>query len=374
MTEVVIDARGLSKQFSRTDQAGYGAWLRALGRQTLATGNPVLRDVSLRVCRGDAIAVLGENGAGKSTLLKIIAGLLQPDAGSVSKTGSIGAMLELGVGFDEQMSGRDNALQACQLAGMSAAAAAAAMPELESFAELGEAIEEPVGHYSSGMAMRLGFAVMTVTCPQVLISDEVLAVGDESFQKKCIAWVESYLADGGTLLLVSHSLYHVQRLCSQAIWLHLGVVKSSGDVFAVSQDYLAFHEQKLDQSGVAGGSEEVAIDDLQLTLPQGDHWTDTQITAKASSAAEGSALQVRWQLGRLDGAVISAGSLPFEAALSWTIELPGTWLPGNLRLDVWPQDAAGNRRGRTLRRMIRITGRAREFGTVRLPHRWLHHD
>ncbi|MEM7706977.1 MAG: ATP-binding cassette domain-containing protein [Pseudomonadota bacterium] len=368
----MISVGGIHKRFAAADRGG--AWLRALAGRSPATGIEVLKEVSLTVARGESVAILGENGAGKSTLLKIVAGLLSPDAGEVHIEGSVGAMLELGVGFDEHLSGRDNALQACQLAGMTQAQAQASLAQVESFSGLGDALAEPVSHYSSGMVVRLGFAVMTATEPDVLISDEVLAVGDESFQKKCITWVESYLAQGGTLLLVSHSLYHVQRLCSRAIWLHEGQVKASGDVFDVSQDYLAFHEQKLGESLQAFTGDQVRLERFSLTVPASDCWTDAELIVETQLEGGFDNHRLRWQLGRLDGAVIGSGSLPCRNYLRWEIRLPGTWLPGNLRLDAWPVDAEGQRCGRTQRRMVRVPGRAREFGTLRLPYRWLEHD
>ncbi len=368
----MISVSGIHKQFAELDRGG--SWLRALVGRSAAPGLEVLKGVSLDVGRGESVAILGENGAGKSTLLKVVAGLLSPDAGVVKVDGTVGAMLELGVGFDEHLSGRDNALQACQLAGMTLAQAQDSLAKVEAFSELGEDLAQPVSHYSSGMVVRLGFAVMTATQPDVIISDEVLAVGDESFQKKCITWVESYLAQGGTLLLVSHSLYHVQRLCSRAIWLHQGQVRASGDVFEVSQDYLAYHEKKLSQSMQTVAGEALRLENFTLAVPDGDCWTDAQLVAETQIKGGNAEHSLRWQLGRLDGAVIGSGSLPCQDHLRWEIQLPGTWLPGNLRLDAWPVDADGERCGRTQRRMVRIPGRAREFGTLRLPHRWLGHD
>ncbi len=383
MTQPVILVEGVSKQFSLSRRSGAGAWWRTLtGSPNLPNdqqGQQVLDDVSLSVSRGDAIAILGENGAGKSTLLKIIAGIIRPDQGSVSKSASVGAMLELGAGFDDQLTGRENALAACQLAGLSAKRAQSSIAQIGSFAELGSALDEPVGHYSSGMVVRLGFAVMTATCPDVLISDEVLAVGDESFQKKCIAWVEGYLSDGGTLLLVSHSLYHVQRLCSKAIWLHQGAIRVSGDVFSVSQQYLAYHEKKLDSACLDVDIDAVSLEKLELQLSTDTGWTDSSIEVCADLMCnDGSepppSTQLVWQLGRLDGAVISGGSVAYSSTIRWKMFLPGTWLPGNLRLDVWPANAQGQRLGRAMRRMIKINGKAREFGILRLPHRWLAND
>ncbi|MBL4772915.1 MAG: hypothetical protein JKX98_04755 [Alcanivoracaceae bacterium] len=116
------------------------------------------------------------------------------------------------------------------------------------FADIGKYIDQPVKNYSSGMVVRLGFSVITVTKPELLITDEVLAVGDTDFQRKCIAWIDNYLKGGGTLLLVSHSIYHVQKLCKNAIWLENGKIKKSGDSFIVSQEYQSFYEKKIDEN------------------------------------------------------------------------------------------------------------------------------
>ena len=118
------------------------------------------------------------------------------------------------------------------------------LPEIIEFADIGRYIDEPVKHYSSGMVVRLGFAVIASMKPDLLITDEVLAVGDESFQKKCVQWMQDYLAGGGTLILVSHSMYHIQKLCRHACWLRNGELAMAGDVFDVTQAYLAYHEGK----------------------------------------------------------------------------------------------------------------------------------
>ena len=157
----------------------------------------VLEGVSFEVQPGESLAVIGENGAGKSTLLKLLTGVLTPSAGSVSTRGSIGALLELGAGFHPELSGRDNVRLSAALHGLDAATLAAKLPEIEAFADIGAYLDEPVKHYSSGMVVRLGFAVVAAVRPQLLITDEVLAVGDENFQRKCIRWLDEYLATGG---------------------------------------------------------------------------------------------------------------------------------------------------------------------------------
>ena len=175
-----------------------------------------LSDISLEIRRGESFGLVGVNGAGKSTLLKIIAGVTKPSSGEMRITGRIGALLELGTGFHPDYTGRENIYLATALMGLSKNQTQEKIDEILAFADIGEFIDHPIKHYSSGMSIRLGFAVATSVRPDVLITDEVLAVGDESFQRKCIRWIEHYLSDGGTLLLCSHVMYHIQKLCRQA--------------------------------------------------------------------------------------------------------------------------------------------------------------
>src|SRR5947209_5180107 len=203
-----------------------------------------LDGVSLSLEKGESLGIIGENGAGKSTLLKIICGVIKPTRGMIAVNGRVGALLELGSGFHPEYTGLANIELAAALLGLSSDEIAAKRDEIIAFADLGDHIREPIKHYSSGMVVRLGFAVATALSPDILITDEVLAVGDESFQKKCISWMERYLADGGMLLLCSHSMYHVQKLCRHALWLNKGRVERYGPSTEVTQAYLAFHEEK----------------------------------------------------------------------------------------------------------------------------------
>ena len=205
----------------------------------------VLDGVSIEIRPGESLGVIGENGAGKSTLLKILGGVLAPTRGSMDVRASIGALLELGAGFNPELRGRDNIDMAGTLMGFSPRALAGKMDEIIEFADIGRWIDEPVKHYSSGMVVRLGFALVAARRPQLLITDEVLAVGDEAFQRKCIRWIEEYLAGGGTLMLVSHSMFHVQKLCSSALWLDHGHQRGYGDVHEITQAYLAFQERRI---------------------------------------------------------------------------------------------------------------------------------
>ena len=203
-----------------------------------------VEDISINIRRGQSWGIIGENGAGKSTLLKIIAGVVKASRGTIAIQGRISALLELGTGFHPEYSGRDNIFLASALMGWTRAETHAQLDAILSFADIGTHIDQPVKTYSSGMVVRLGFAVATSLSPDLLVTDEVLAVGDESFQKKCLRWMEDFRARGGTLLLCSHSMYHVQSLCQQTMWIHDGKMRMQGESFEVTQAYLAYHEAK----------------------------------------------------------------------------------------------------------------------------------
>ena len=266
---------GVGKDYAKVESRGgrlrlVADLLRGRGARTVFRA---LDGVSLTMRRGESLGVIGENGAGKSTLLKIIAGVVKPTRGVVAVNGRVGALLELGSGFHPDYTGLANIDLAAALLGLTPSEIAAKRDEIVTFADLGAHIDDPIKNYSSGMVVRLGFAVATALTPDILITDEVLAVGDESFQKKCIAWMENYLAHGGTLLLCSHGMYHVQKLCSNALWLKDGCVARYGSAADVTQAYLAYHEEKAAGTkapttavaAAAGGI--YAITSLALTPP-----------------------------------------------------------------------------------------------------------
>ena len=232
----------------------------------LQTGSLVLKNIELEIKKGESLAIIGKNGAGKSTLLKIISGVIRSTTGTVKVNGSIGALLELGSGFHPEYTGRENLKMSAALAGIKDKNLKIKISKMIEFADIGEYIDQPVKNYSSGMVVRLGFSIVTVTNPEILITDEVLAVGDTEFQRKCIAWIDDYLKNGGTLLLVSHSIYHVQKLCKHAIWLENGKIKKQGDSFTVSQEYQSFYEKKKSDVVVKGDKDSTNyhIDELKL--------------------------------------------------------------------------------------------------------------
>jgi lipopolysaccharide transport system ATP-binding protein len=205
---------------------------------------PALSEVSFELARGGALGIVGENGAGKSTLLKIVAGTTHPTSGSVARDGVVASILELGMGFHPEFTGRENARMNAALLGLTSAELRERLPEIQEFAELGEFFDRPVRTYSSGMILRLAFSVATHVDAQVLIVDEALAVGDGYFQKKSIDRITDFHKRGGTLLFCSHALYYVALLCDRAIWLREGRVASAGPALLVVRAYETFLQEK----------------------------------------------------------------------------------------------------------------------------------
>ena len=208
----------------------------------------VMQDVSFTVNPGEAVGIIGINGAGKSTLLKMITGTTQPTTGSVHLTGRVAALLELGMGFHPDFTGRQNAFMAGQLLGYRVEEIAALMPEIEAFAEIGDYIDQPVRVYSSGMQMRLAFSVATAHRPDILIVDEALSVGDAYFQHKSFDRIRDFRKQGTTLLIVSHDKAAIQSLCDRAMLLNAGRLAMEGEPEAVMDYYnalLADHQNQI---------------------------------------------------------------------------------------------------------------------------------
>lgn len=221
----------------------------------------VLQDIDFIVNPGEAVGIIGINGAGKSTLLKMITGTTQPTAGGVQITGRVAALLELGMGFHPDFTGRQNAFMAGQLLGYGIEEIAKLMPEIEAFAEIGEYIDQPVRVYSSGMQMRLAFSVATAHRPDVLIVDEALSVGDAYFQHKSFARIRDFREKGTTLLLVSHDKAAIQSICDRAILLNAGRLALEGEPEAVMDYYnalLAGHQnQQVHQLSLSDGKQRI---------------------------------------------------------------------------------------------------------------------
>ena len=200
----------------------------------------VLKDVSFEVKKGESWGIIGTNGSGKSTLLKLISGILKPYKGQVLINGSIAPLIELGAGFDGELTARENIFLNGAVLGYKRDFMKEHFDEIVDFAEIRDFLDMPIKNYSSGMSARLGFAIATVVQPDILICDEVLAVGDYAFQQKCEKRMTSMRDNGTTLLYVSHNIDSVRYVCDQALWLNKGDVKDAGPVDRVADEYMKF--------------------------------------------------------------------------------------------------------------------------------------
>jgi lipopolysaccharide transport system ATP-binding protein len=345
-----------------------------------------LDGVSFSMRRGESLGIIGENGAGKSTLLKVVAGVIQPTRGRVAVTGRVGALLELGSGFHPEYTGLANIDLAAALLGLAPSELGAKRDEIIAFADLGDHINDPLKQYSSGMVVRLGFAVATALSPDVLITDEVLAVGDESFQKRCIAWIERYLGSGGTLLLCSHSMYHIQKLCTHALWLKDGRVERYGVAADVTQAYLAYHEEKDARAKRPVGEDRAAA--------SGWYAINALSVEPHDTLEQGGALTVRGEvfspddrtpvvligIVRADGTPVYGVATDMENAppqridanrYAFALTFPDVaLLPGRYQLRAHALDPEGVRLFDNVEHTFTVTGVTRELGFVRLPHQW----
>jgi len=230
----------------------------------------VLQDVTFAVRAGEAVGIVGINGAGKSTLLKMIVGTTFPTTGNVSITGRVAALLELGMGFHPDFTGRQNAIMAGQLLGYSIEQITSLMPEIEAFSEIGEYIDQPVRVYSSGMMVRLAFSVATAIRPDVLIVDEALSVGDAYFQAKSFSRIREFRERGTTLLFVSHDKNAIQSICDRAILLNAGKLELISDPVAVFDYYTAMLADRtavsIKQSYSSDGKSQTESGSLEATI------------------------------------------------------------------------------------------------------------
>jgi len=239
MNTSILDVMGLEKCFHSyaRERHRFMAWI-GLGKQGPGA-KKVLENISFRIAPGEAVGVIGENGAGKSTLLKLIAGTMRPTRGTIRVDGTVSAILELGMGFNGEFTGRRNAYHAAALLGFSRADAGGALEEICRFSELGGHFDQPVRTYSSGMRMRLAFSVATARRPDILIVDEALSVGDAYFQHKCMQRIRAFREAGTALLFVSHSQHALRMLCSRGLLLEHGRLVMDADAASVIDYYRA---------------------------------------------------------------------------------------------------------------------------------------
>ena len=392
MTKPLVRIEGVSKFYPRVHRPGerLRAFASVLAGRTTGEGAEVLHDISLEVHPGQSFGIIGENGAGKSTLLKILTGVISPSNGTVEVNARVAALLELGAGFQPEFSGIDNIKMKSALLGMSRKQLDRKIGDILEFADIGDYIYEPVKHYSSGMVVRLGFAVVAASDPELLITDEVLAVGDESFQKKCIRWIEQFLEKGNTLLMVSHSMYQVQKLCQHAIWIHEGKNRKMGDVFPVTQSYLAWHEEKnaaerRQRRALTGTGGHYRVQSLRIEGHDSDGSAELETGSNMRAelvlkSPDGRAPVGLFGIMRADGTPVYGVSSEFDDIKGEKLDgdtycfrihfenLP--LLPGTYSLRGHAMDPEGIRLFDADEIRFSVTGQSREMGMVRLSHRW----
>jgi lipopolysaccharide transport system ATP-binding protein len=392
----LINLDGVSKHYPLAQKGAHQlsqVWSRLRGEEPEHVYK-ALQNISFQVFPGQSMGLVGVNGAGKSTLLKMIAGVVKPTSGVLQRSGRIGALLELGAGFHPDYTGRENIFLATALMGLSREQALAKMDAIVSFADIGDHIDQPIKHYSSGMVVRLGFAVATSVVPDVLITDEVLAVGDESFQKKCITWMERFLADGGTLLLCSHSMYHIQKLCQQAVWIDQGQIRLLGDATEVARKYLAWHEAKNRSEENSTHSNEVVakvqadIYHIQNLAINGQSSKDVILLSMgANVTVSGEVYSPDDRLPQVSIGIVRQDGTPVYGLVSdmdgyqlvrtgdhvyrWELEFTELMLlPGRYVVRAHAMDPEGLRLFDHEELQLELSGQTRELGLCRLAHIW----
>ncbi len=295
---IAIEFLDVSKKFTldyQRPRSWQAALVNALRRQPRLQPESfwALRGVSFQVRSGESLALIGANGSGKSTVLKLISRIITPTSGTINVQGRVAALLELGAGFHPDLTGRENIALNGSILGLSRAFIRRQIDEIIAFSELEQFIDMPVRNYSSGMAMRLGFSVATAFQPEVLLIDEVLAVGDQAFQDRCLRRINEIQESGATVIMVSHDLGTVQKLCTRAIWLDAGVVRADGPTDVVTSRYLealwtaeqdravtapAVEEPAAVESGAAGDETTTAEEDASARLlRRGGRWGSGEV-------------------------------------------------------------------------------------------------
>ena len=271
---VVVEAVNVSKKFRLVHERNHSLKATILrGRRVVAEDFWALRDVSLDVREGETFGLIGENGSGKSTMLKVLTRILTPNEGSVSVKGKVSALLELGAGFHPELSGRENVCLNGAILGLSQNELKKRFDQIVDFAGIGPFIDEPVKNYSSGMYVRLGFSVAINVDPDVLFVDEVLAVGDQNFQRKCTDKFNELRSMGKTIVLVSHGLSDVERICDRVAWFSHGHLMQVGDPRDVVMAYTdtAREGRHIDEFGrLRWGSGEIRINGVMWIDPDGE--------------------------------------------------------------------------------------------------------
>lgn len=398
MSDLAIEVRNLTKTFKLREQRRHTlkeAFVKGLGGEQLTFD--AVSDVSFEVAKGRTFGLVGHNGSGKSTLLKMLAGVYLPTSGLVRVDGKVSALLELGAGFHRELTGRENIRLNGAILGLSAKQINESMESIIDFAELGPFIDVPVKQYSSGMFVRLGFAIAVMLEPEILIVDEVIAVGDESFQRKCFDHIYKLRNKGTTIALVTHSMPLARELCDEAVWIDHGRARALGPIESVVEKYIssvnALEEEKLllDRSGGGElprrGSGEAKVTSAVVVDHEGnetaiirtgeDHHLRLEVEAReplgdvevVASVFMESGAMLSSKSSAVDGRTydIPAGRSIVRLSLpSLPIESGSYWLSTSLRGygHMWDHVDKG------WRLLVRSDQQRSESGPVRLPGDW----
>ncbi len=362
-----------------------------LGADASLSHKTAVADVDLTVRPGEALGIIGENGSGKSTLLRIVAGILRPDSGTVRVAAPTAAILELGLGFHGDFTGRENAILYGALVGIPEPVMRQQLGEILAFAELGEFIDQPVRTYSSGMVARLAFAVATHVDPRVLVVDEALAVGDGAFQRKCVDRMTAFRDQQRTVLFCSHSVYLISAFCDRAIWLRDGRIEDDGPPTTVIPRYEAFLRQKQDsegshERGARGENQLARVVDVAVVDGDGTRLAalgpgmDVRIRAAIDVYEGDEDMQVAIAVdGVGEGCIAGFSTLwdegpPLRGRGRWTVELELPDAPfsrGEVEVAVFVMDAAALVIHSSLRTEPLPVESPRWYpGPVLPPHRW----
>ena len=352
MAHVVIEARGLGKRYRLGQhQPAYGSLRESLVNlgSRRSTSDPTqevwaLRDLNLSICEGESVGLVGANGAGKSTLLRILARITEPTVGIVRTRGRIGVLLEVGTGFHPELTGRENVFLGGAVMGMTRADVRRRYDDIIAFSGVEQFLETPLKRYSSGMQLRLAFAVAAHLEPELMLVDEVLAVGDVEFQRRCLARMRTLSTEGRTVIFVSHDLGAVARLCARAVWIDDGEMARDGEVREVVQ---AYYSSVRDQAGRAEFvvDQEIGIDEASVTDEAG-HPVNQQVRgapfylqARIVARTAVSDLNMYMWVTASDGTIMLHEAWADQRDLPPLAATPGTYL---VRLSVPPVLRAGD--------------------------------
>jgi ABC-type polysaccharide/polyol phosphate transport system ATPase subunit len=387
MSESAVAVRDLTKTY-KVYARPLDRLLEGILRRPRHTPFHALQGIDLMLPRGEGLGIIGENGAGKSTLLKILAGITAPTSGEVRLSGSVASILELGSAFHGELTGRQNITLNAAMFGLDRDQVVERTPGIIEFSELGHFIDQPVKTYSTGMVMRLGFAIAVQVAPEVLIIDEALSVGDGYFQKKCMVHLKSYVDSGGTLLICSHAMYYISAFCKRALWLRDGRIEAIGPAQQVVPRYEAFLDAKSDHREEAREIVEAApsaparIDEVRLlTGSTYRHGTPLDLEIRWSCDNPGMAFHLCVGLNRPDEVEVASflssrsGAGPWSGRTRHTVRLEIPELPlvknaFKLYIFLLAEDALHIHDTRILEDAFTVEYDEYPFGIVAIPHRW----